>query len=373
MTDRLATFEKGEAIEVPVQRIEQELAALWRAAARASADGKPRAVTRACLWNLVVRVEGESDFMSTKRLIDELSAHVPTRVILVRPQLQREGDRVSEGEIHAWVETNWRRAEGGQVANGSDEVTLTATGRAVGRLLSLVRSLLIPDAPSAMMWVGPPPAASAPVRDLLGEIDRLIVDTRKLPSEIGLAELAALAAQHPHLELADLSWLGIAPLRGLCASLFDPPHDSSPLEVLDRVRVVSGVSGTQSRGLLALGWLGARLGWRDYRRVPGSADLRRWQATRRSGGSVAIELGTNLSGAHHGVTALELEAGGRQWSLHRDERCIAVRAPRLPDRLQPARSHSDAELTVTALGPRGRDPVFGAALVEVAQLIGAAS
>jgi glucose-6-phosphate dehydrogenase assembly protein OpcA len=359
--EKVETFQRGGAIEVPPGRIEAELSALWRAAA--SREQMP--VTRACLWNLIVRCQGEEDFRYTKKLIDDVSERLPARVIVLRPEPSQ-----SEGAIQAWVEANWRCEEKG--VSGSDEVTLLATGRSVDRLLSLVRSLTIPDAPTAMMWIGAPAPHSAPVRELLKEVDRLVVDTRRLPSDVGLVELAHLGQARPELELVDLSWLGISPLRGLLAALFDPPHDPSPLEQIERVRVASGVRGMQARGLLALGWLGARLGFTQYRRIEVRTDVRRWQATRRLGGSVELELVTDLSGANHGVTALELESRGDRWSLHRDKTCIDVRAPGLPERLQPARSHSDAELTVTALGARGRDPVYREALFCAAQLVEAA-
>jgi glucose-6-phosphate dehydrogenase assembly protein OpcA len=352
------TFEKGGAIEVPIGRIEAELSALWRAAA--ARDNKP--VTRACLWNFIVRCVGDVDFKYAKQLIDDISQRVPARVIVLRPEAG-----TGEGQIRSWVEANWRRD--GHASSGSDEVTLVGTGKSIERMVSLVRALTITDAPTAMMWIGPLPDESAPVRALLKETDRLIVDSRKLPTEAGLADLARIDAAHPELELVDLSWLGVSPLRGLLAAMFDPPHDPSPLERLERVRVTSGVKGTQTRALLCLGWLGARLGWSGYRKLEGAGDLRRWSASRRSGGEVIVELATQLGGADHGVVGLELFAHSDSWSLSRDRTCIDVRAPELPQRLQPARSHSDAELTVSALGPRGRDKVFHEALAHAARLV----
>ena len=76
-TDRLQVFERGGAIEVPVGRIEAELAALWRRAAEARPGQIPNAVTRACLWNLVVRVSGEAQFTHAKHVIDDLSQRHP--------------------------------------------------------------------------------------------------------------------------------------------------------------------------------------------------------------------------------------------------------------------------------------------------------
>ena len=111
--ERVRTFQRGESIEVPVGKIEAELTALWRAASQQK-SGEP--VVRACLWNLVVRVAGDQPFTYAKQLIDEVSAHVPARVIVWRDE--PDGNA---GEIVAWVEANWRQA-GGHGLSGSDEV-----------------------------------------------------------------------------------------------------------------------------------------------------------------------------------------------------------------------------------------------------------
>jgi hypothetical protein len=367
--DRLGDFERGASIEVPFERIEGELAALWRRAADPRPGERPRAVTRACLWNLVVRVDRPGDpgrLRAAKEMVDQLSAQVPARVIVL-------GVAAPDGsELRAWVEANWRPAESGPLV-GSDEVTLLASGRAAERLPALVRSLLLCDVPSAMLWLDAPLDPSGPAWSLLREVDRLIFDSRKFLCERGLKDVAQLAAARPDLELADLSWLGISALRGLCASMFDPPRDPSVLEQVDRARVVAGVGGTQSRALLTLGWLAARLGWREIEGLPdetgGQETTRRWRALRPSGGCVTLELVTRLGGARHGVIGLEIEGSGQRWSLARDAGCIDVRAPGMPERVQPARSHADVDLVVSALGARGRDPIFREALRSTALLV----
>jgi len=353
-TDRLQVFERGGAIEVPVARIEAELAALWRRAAEARPGQMPKAVTRACLWNLVVRVRGDAEFAHAKNVIDDLAQRIPARTIVLR--IEPEG---ADG-LRAWVEANWRRREGGGPASGSDEVTLWASGKAIERVPSLVRSLLYSDAPTAMFWPSVLPSTAQVIRELVHQTDRLIVDTRKLGDERGLGDLCALGLREPELQLADLSWIGISPLRGMCAALFDPPRDPSVLFKLDRVRVVSNIQGTQARGLLALGWLMARLGWTESRRTEDVKGTRRWQAKRQDGQAVTLELSTE-PGGDHGVAGLELYVGKDVWSLTRDA-SIHVRGPDLPERSQPARSHSDAELLASALGSRGRDNMFRDAL-----------
>jgi glucose-6-phosphate dehydrogenase assembly protein OpcA len=174
--------------------------------------------------------------------------------------------------------------------------------------------------------------------------------------------------------MADMSWLGISPLRGMCASLFDPPRDASVLARFDRVRVTSNIQGTQARGLLALGWLASRLGWSSPRRLPDAEETRRWQETRKDGKPVTLELSTRPAQGkgEHGVAGLELWAGGDAWALTRDD-CIHVRGPELPPRTQPARSHSDPELLATALGQKGRDRIYKEALAQAAALVEAKS
>jgi glucose-6-phosphate dehydrogenase assembly protein OpcA len=360
-TDRLQVFEQGGAIEVPVGRIEAELAALWRRAAEARPGQIPNAVTRACLWNLVVRVRGEAEFGHAKKVIDDLAQRIPARTIVMRIEPDEPDS------LRAWVEANWRRREGGGPASGSDEVTLWASGKAAERVPSLVRSLLYSDAPTAMFWAASLPPPGPVVRELVHQADRLIVDTRKLDDERGLAELCALGQKEPSLQLADLSWIGISPLRGMCASMFDPPRDPSVLLRMDRVRVVSNIQGTQARGLLALGWLMSRLGWKEPKRLEEARGTRRWQATRKDGKTVSLELSTEPGGTH-GVAALQLYSGDAVWSLKRDT-SIHVEYPDMPPRSQPARSHSDAELLASALGSRGRDATFRDALAASAELV----
>ena len=287
-------------------------------------------MTRACLWNLVVRVHGETQFTTIKRVIDDLSLRIPARTIVVRaePRGQRgHAALVGRGQLAA--------ARGRRPGVGIGRGDLVGDGPRVERVPSLIRALLFSDAPTAMFWPATLPGSNAMVRELVHQADRLIVDTRKLEDERGLGELCALGKQDPDLELTDLSWLGISPLRGMCAALFDPPRDPARLEQLDRVRVVSNIKGkTQARALLALGWLVARLGWTAPVRLPdgdgAAVPTRRWQVRRKDGEAVTLELATEPGGSH-GVAALELSAGGDTWSLERDD-VITVRGPDVPQR-----------------------------------------
>jgi hypothetical protein len=240
------------------------------------------------------------------------------------------------------------------------------------RVPSLVRSVLVPDAMTALAWIGPPPSGDHVTRQLVGEVDRLIFDTRRLPDvdggERALEAILVLSHKYANLELADIAWLGISPLRGLAASLFDPPCDPTPVTQLDEVIVTSGVPGVQARALLMLGWLGSKLGWKDAR-PDGDPAARAWVVERPDGGQTRMRIDIKEDGAKHGVRKLELVAGNQRWSLDRDEERIDVQAPNLPLRRQPARSHTLAERISEALGRKGRDRNYLDALRVAVELI----
>src|SRR5690242_12306149 len=84
------------SIGVDAAAIERELAALWRA----SAEGQ-EAVTRACLWNLIVRTEGAAELARAKQLIDAIAPAVPARVLLLGHEPSGDGP-----EVEAWVSAN---------------------------------------------------------------------------------------------------------------------------------------------------------------------------------------------------------------------------------------------------------------------------
>jgi len=353
--------------EVEPNKIESALSARWRKIAEAEqrAHGKP--TTRAVLWNVIF----SGDAAVTRTLVDELVSESPARAIVLSQP--KEGD----GKLHTYVEQNFTRHGASSV--GADEVTIEVGGdsdearRSLERVPSIVRSVLVPDALTSLAWIGTPPPAEHVTRQLVGEVDRVILDSRRLPDDLqggerALESVLAMYHRHPHLELADLAWLGISPLRGLTAALFDPPFDPRPILELDEVVVTSGVQGAQARGLLMLGWLGSRLGWTEPR-PDGDPAARAWVAERPDGGEVRMRVEVGEAGAKHGVRKLELSSGDQRWVLERDADKIEVRAPGLPVRQQPARSHSLAERIGEALGRKGRDKNYLDALKFAVELV----
>jgi glucose-6-phosphate dehydrogenase assembly protein OpcA len=255
-------------------------------------------------------------------------------------------------------------AAGGGKLLCSEEITLLARGRGGEHLPALVSALLVPDVPTALFWSGGRPSEALKWRRLVEGSERLIVDTGRLAATAELRALAQVARLSPEVELADLGWLRLAPFRVLMASLFDPPVGAEPLRRAARLRLVCANDGGATARLL-LGWLASRLDWGQPRRADAG-----WLVP-REGGQVRLEIETReIDAGADGIYTVELAGErGEVFSLSdAGPHTVEARAAGLPTRHLSAPERSDAELLVAALGARGHDPLFGAALERAAAL-----
>src|SRR4030065_67688 len=74
----------------------------------------------------------------------------------------------------------------------SEQITLRASGPAVGELHSTVVPLLVPDLPVFLWWHEEPSLGSHLFQELLETSDRLIVDSADFAPESAASSLAAL-------------------------------------------------------------------------------------------------------------------------------------------------------------------------------------
>lgn len=379
--DRIDAFTLGAAISVEPDRIEAELAGLWRKAAeRARSEGARFSVTRACLWNLIVHSDGEEEFLRTKRLIDEVSETVPARIISLH---ETSGAAESLGydnpdeavPIRAFVEANFRRSGSGRREVVAEEITLEAPRMAGPRLPGLVRSLLLADVPTALL-VRNPTSDSAWLPRLAPEVERFIFDSGRLPHAEALVRVESLLRSLyrkesggglANVDIVDLGWLRLWPWRILVASLFDSPDAAKALREVNELVLHHAPDGEPAAHLLS-GWLCGRL-------------RLRWQATHErgvftlsnpSGHAVRLRIEpTSVQDAPAGLERVELRCGGHLFSarLQGETRCIALSSHLQPERVQPVHGRPDPELMVAAMGVGGRDPLMYEALRHSAQLV----
>jgi len=133
----------------------------------------------------------------------------------------------------------------------SEVIELRLKGARAKAPASIVLPLLISDLPVFLRWRGLPPWGSQELDQLLGIVDRLIVDSTEwddLPVAYGhLVELFERVA------VSDIAWARTSRWRHLLASLWPDIAD------VNRIRV----KGTEAQALLLCGWLRSRLGRDD--------------------------------------------------------------------------------------------------------------
>jgi hypothetical protein len=133
----------------------------------------------------------------------------------------------------------------------SEVIELRLKGTRAKAPASIVLPLLISDLPVFLRWRGVPTWGSQELDQLLGVIDRLIVDSTEwddLPVEYG-----HLVALFERVAVSDIAWARTSRWRHLLASLWPDIAD------VNRIRV----KGTEAQALLLCGWLRSRLGRDD--------------------------------------------------------------------------------------------------------------
>jgi hypothetical protein len=133
----------------------------------------------------------------------------------------------------------------------SEVIELRLKGMRAKAPASIVLPLLISDLPVFLRWRGLPPWGAQELDQLLGVIDRLIVDSTEwddLPVAYG-----HLVPLFERVAVSDIAWSRTSRWRQLLASLWPDIAD------VNRIRV----KGTEAQALLLCGWLRSRLGRDD--------------------------------------------------------------------------------------------------------------
>ena len=248
----------GEDVRVNAHTIELRLADIWRQEQESEdAQGEKSAVTRAALWNVVAHTWSSEHHARASETLSRASASVPQRTIVIR------ADPGGKGEMQSWISANCHLIGGGNQQVCSEEVAIVAAGDRVAHVPPLVASLLLPDMPVAVWWLGNLPREQDDyIETLLEHADRLIVDSAQFGSASDF-DLLADIAESTTTAPADLNWARIEEWRASTAMLFDPLSMRKRLREIANVRVFSGggtTVGELSEAVLYVSWLQAQLG-----------------------------------------------------------------------------------------------------------------
>ena len=167
----------------------------------------------------------------------------PSRTILLLPDADAGTDR-----LDASVSVECYAVPGVERNVCSEVIELRLLGKRAKAPASIVEPLLISDLPVVLRWRAEPPWGSQQLDQLVGIVDRLIVDSTEwdaLPYPYRhLAEL------FPRTAVSDIVWARTSRWRALLASLWPEVGEVGSIRV----------KGTQAQALLLAGWLRSRLG-----------------------------------------------------------------------------------------------------------------
>jgi glucose-6-phosphate dehydrogenase assembly protein OpcA len=293
--------------EVDISKIERDLVELLRQPENLSTNGQPGMRTA-----VLTLVTVASDAGTQDRIVATLAAlfdHHPSRTLLIRTSPDAPRD------LDAWVNVSCKALGTSGLKACVDQIVIESNPAALRRVPNVVLPLLLAELPVVLWWPGEPPLREPLLFDLLEPATRFVVDTLGFVHvERTLINLNNLR-QRPtvRVDLGDLNWDRLLAWRELVAQFWDVPAWRAQLRSVDRVELdlgkPAGGRSNRAQGLLLVGWLASRLGWKP-RGMERRNDGYRMVA-RRSRRDLEIIVRI-LPGQPSGVRALRLGVGAKK-------------------------------------------------------------
>jgi glucose-6-phosphate dehydrogenase assembly protein OpcA len=222
--------------DTTVAQIERELARLRDASSQEGAQPNLRTSVMTHIAWAPPKWQGAAE-----ETLAGMAERHPSRTLLLVPRPELKTDRID-------AQLSLRCFPVGDRAVCGEVIELELRGKRAAAPASIVEPLLISDLPVFMRWRGEPPWGAPEFEQLLGIVDRLIVDSTEwddLPRAYG-----ALAELFPRVVVSDIAWERTERWRSLLASLWPQIAEVRSLHV----------HGTPAQAYLLAGWLRSRLG-----------------------------------------------------------------------------------------------------------------
>jgi glucose-6-phosphate dehydrogenase assembly protein OpcA len=304
-------------------RLENELREIW-------APDAAGARTRVCTMNLVVVAGSPALADRYLHIVDEVTRSSLARAVVVGLDPDSSENALT-GDVNAVCSLE------GEQQVCTERVRLTATGNVCARVASAVEALLVPEIPTALVWLGKVYVDDPVFESLAVLADRVITDSEyaSLSSLLHLVRwsrgtLGGARDSGPPMSMrlrtrpsvADLAWTRLAPWQDLVARFFDEPRVADLANKITRLSLKqASEKGARlgSEGALLLGWLATRLGWKASR-LGGALRFKR-----PDGENVAVEFGVvprpeGVAPSALGAVTIEASADGKKLTgtLERD-------------------------------------------------------
>jgi hypothetical protein len=178
-----------------------------------------------------------------KGTLSGLAERHPSRTILLFP-CPDEPEDVLEGE----VDFRCFVRGGHEKEVCSEVISVRLCGKRAAAPASVVAPLLVSDLPAFLRWRGPLPFGAPELEQMVGVVDRLVVDSREWTDV--RADFSRLPALFERVAVSDIAWARTLPWRVGVAELWPDVAEA----------VVIRVAGPDPEALLLHSWLSTRLG-----------------------------------------------------------------------------------------------------------------
>jgi glucose-6-phosphate dehydrogenase assembly protein OpcA len=291
-------------MEVSVSRIEEDLKNLWKQTASGTESGKEYAITRACVFNLVVYAPGERSHEEVSRIMAEVTLQHPGRILVLLG-----GSRPDSSELDAWVTAQCHVSAGHRSQVCCEQILIRAEGAGLDRAASLVAPLLVPDLSVFLWWRDTPESNQALLKDLAQNADRIIIDSARTDLRGFRSFLPFMIENFPDYAFSDLNWSRLTSWRLSIAKIFDVPSWRPCFTDLKELQIEFSQPTSIEEDfplsvLLLLSWMGSRLGWKPISELPLKI------SGEKAGvefsfpkGNIAVEL-RKVDQGQHGITAV---------------------------------------------------------------------
>jgi len=280
-------------------RVDSELRALWST----QSGETPKA--RACTMNLVVVAATPALAEGWLPVVDEVLLGTPARAIVVGL------DPGGADRLDATTTAVCAPCNGGPLAC-SERVTLVAHGAVCAYLPSCVAAICATDVPTTLVWLGDVHTGDATFEPLARDASRIVLDAAEgsLGSLARVVYWARARASAERPGVADLAWTRLAPWQEMCARMFDEPGLRPLASRVTRVSLVqASASGASlgAEGLLLVGWLATRLGWKA---ASPASEASKLTLLRTDGGTVEVVASASArpEAPRHALLAVGLDA-----------------------------------------------------------------
>lgn len=356
-----------DTLDLDSAGLERALSELWQQAATGTEGGTP--VARARVMTLVVYTEDDASAEFAAKVAEALPERHPSRGIVVH--IDPSGDQPLRAALSIQCLIN----PGGERKVCSEQITVTAGAGSRPLLFGAITPLLVADLPATFWWTGRPRPADPVFQQFArGAMDRMVVDSNLFRDPgAGLIALARWKEdRRRRAAIGDLAWERLRDWRQFLAQSMDPPESRAHLRSIVDVTIGYQGESIPEECLLLSGWLAACLGWQPFDSpAHGVVTFGSGQQT------VTLRLRPVPGGrAVASIHSLRLvSSDGAEYLVRAEEQpglgeCVATAEGREPfTRMVPLLDRDPVDLVVRALGRRGPDPVYEAALSAAADFI----